>query len=203
MERHDTSYDTAPRDSRSTIATYVSDMLALERHIAAPIEAQISSDEHREHDEARTIFARIKAVTEGHISALEDRLHEVGGDGASAVKSAWSELLGAAAGAINQARGTKVSKSLRDDYAALSLSAISYTMLNAAALGLGDETTAALAKRHLDHLTPIIVDISRTIPLVVLEELRDDGAPVALSAAEYAQRQTATSWSGETTASRS
>ena len=36
-----------PGDERHTVATYVSDMLALERHIIAPIESQDNSEDHQ------------------------------------------------------------------------------------------------------------------------------------------------------------
>ena len=143
-------------DDRHTIATYLSDMLALERHIAAPVEAQ---------------------------------LNNVGGSATSGVKSAWSALLGSGAAALNQVRKTKVSKSLRDDYTALGLSAISYTMLHTTALGLGDQATAQLAKRNLDDITPIIVEISQVMPKVVLQELQEDGETVQITAAELSKQR--------------
>jgi ferritin-like metal-binding protein YciE len=181
------------------IATYLGDMLALERHIAAPIDAQLSSPDHNEYASAIALITQIKNATERHIAALDARLAAVGGDPVGGVKSAWASLLGGGAAALNTVRKTKVSKSLRDDSTALSLAATGYTMLHATALGLGDQTTAALAKRHLDDIAPIIVDISRTIGVVVLQELRDDGANVVISAAEYTQQATADSWSSSNT----
>jgi hypothetical protein len=67
-------------------------------------------------------------------------------------------------------------------------------MLHATAAGLGDGSTAALAKRHLEDITPIIVDISRTIPGVVLRELRDDGENVVVGAAQETERVLHESW---------
>ncbi|GAC1398140.1 MAG: hypothetical protein NVS3B17_20670 [Vulcanimicrobiaceae bacterium] len=186
-------------DDRHVIATYVSDMLALERHIAQPIESQLKSGDHQEYGEAIAIISRIKTSTDAHIAALESQLKAVGGHAGSPIKSAWSALLGGGAAAINQVRKTKVSKSLRDDYTALSLAAISYTMLNATALGLGDKTTAALAKRHLDDIAPTIIEISKHMPSVVLKELRDDGEKVTISAADLSEQQTGESWSPSNT----
>lgn len=186
-------------DDRHVIATYLSDMLALERHIAQPVEAQLKSGDHQTYGDAIRIIERLKGVTDNHISALEAQLQASGGHGGSPIKSAWSALLGGGAAAINQMRKTKVSKSLRDDYTALGLTAISYTMLNATALGLGDQTTAALAKRHLDDITPIIVEISKAMPTVVLQELRDDGEKVTISAAQMSEQQTGESWSASKT----
>ena len=190
-------------NDRHAVTTYLSDMLALERHMAAPIESQLKSQDHQEYGEAVRIIQQIQTVTQAHISALETHLQAMGGHEASGIKSAWSSLLGGGAAAINQVRKSKVSKSLRDDYTALGLSAISYTMLNATALGLGDQATARLAKQHLDDITPIIVDISKTIPTVVLQELKDDGENVTISAADLSAQQTGESWSGSKTGSTS
>jgi ferritin-like metal-binding protein YciE len=188
--------NTADED-RHTVATYLSDMLALEQHINAPIESQLNSNDHNQNPEAIRIIRTIKSVGESHIAALEAQLKAAGGSAAHGVKSAWSQLLGGGAAALNNVRKTKVSKSLRDDYTALGLAAISYTMLHATATGLGDTSTAALAKRHLDDITPIIVDISATIPAVVLQELQEDGANVSAGAASRTQAAAGEAWSGQ------
>lgn len=189
--------DREQSDDRHVVATYVSDMLALERHIAKPVESQVKSGDHQDYGRAFEIVTRIQAVTQSHIDALERHLTTIGGHAGSPLKSAWSSLLGGGAAAINQVRKTKISKSLRDDYTALGLAAISYTMLNATALGLGDSTTASLAKRHLDDLTPLIVEISKAMPSVVLAELRDDGETVTMTAAQMSERQTSESWNAK------
>lgn len=188
-------------DEKHTIATYLSDLLALEKHMAAPITTQVNSDAHQDYPEAAHIFQQIKTATDSHIAALEARLEAVGGHPASGIKSAWSQLMGGGAAAINTARKTKVSKSLRDDYTALGLSSISYTMFHATALGLGDSASAQLAKRHLDDITPLIVAISEIIPVVVLAELKADGENVQISAAQLTQQASKDSWSSSNTAS--
>jgi ferritin-like metal-binding protein YciE len=183
-------------DERHTVATYLSDMLALERHISAPIESQFNSSDHQENADAMRIIQSIRSVSTSHISALEEQLKAAGGSNAHAAKSAWAQILGSSAAALNNVRKTKVSKSLRDDYTALSLAAISYTMLHATAAGLGDGSTAALAKSHLEEITPIIVEISKTIPAVVLRELADDGENVSITAAQLTEDATGEAWSG-------
>jgi ferritin-like metal-binding protein YciE len=193
----DTSIDT---NDRHTVATYLSDMLALERHILAPIESQLASEDHQRSG-AIAIVQKINSVCISHISALETQLEAAGGSPAQGIKSAWAQLVGGGAAAINNVRKTKVSKSLRDDYSALGLAAISYTMLHATAAGLGDGSTAALAKRHLEDITPIIVDISTAIPGVVLEELAADGEDVKVTAAQLTQEASKEAWSGSNTRS--
>ena len=181
-------------NDRHAIQTYLSDALALERHIAAPLARQLEIDDSAKYSEALRIISTIKGLTDSHVSALSAQLDASGGHAASPIKSAWSQLLGAGAAAIDGARKTKVSKNLRDDYTALALATISYTMLHATALGLGDTATAALAKRHLDDYAPCIVEIAKAMPLVVLEELRDDGENVQIGAAELSERVTQDAW---------
>ena len=191
------------QDDQHTIATYLSDLLALEQHTAAPVDAQTKSEDHNDYPEAASIFRKIKTITDAHVAALQAQLTAAGGHPASGVKSAWSQLLGSGAAALNTARKTKVSKSLRDDYTALGLTSISYTMFHTTALALGDSASAAMAKRHLDDITPIIVEISKTIPLVVLGELQADGQNVQITAAQLTQQASADSWSADHTGSAS
>jgi hypothetical protein len=189
-------YDSADTDGdeRHSLQTYVSDLLALIKHIEVPIDRQLNMDDAANYSEAIAIVREIKTVMQAQRIALDTQLQALGGHAGAGIKSAWSAFLGAGAAALNSARKTKVSKSLRDDYTALSLASISYTMLHATALGLGDTGVASLAQRHLEAITPIIVRISTAIPAVVLQELRDDGEAVDVSAAEVSAQQTHQAW---------
>ena len=116
-------------NERHSIQTYVSDMLALEQHIAQPLQRQLDIPDTAKYSAALAVISQIKTLTESHAIALEQCLEQLGGDEASPVKSAFSSLLGIGAAAIDSVRKTKISKNLRDDYTALSLATISYTML--------------------------------------------------------------------------
>jgi ferritin-like metal-binding protein YciE len=187
--------DVAGRDDdRHAIQTYLSDQLALERHIAQPLDRQLDLDDTARFGEAQRIITRLKSTTESHITALEAQLDAAGGHAGSPVKSAWSQLLGAGAAAIDGARKTKVSKNLRDDYTALALATAGYTMLNATALGLGDGSTAQLAQRNLTDYAQIVMDIAKALPAVVLEELRADGENVQVTAAQIAEQASTNAW---------
>jgi len=181
-------------NERHSLQAYVSDLLALIKHIEVPIDRQSSIDDSANYGEALAIVRDIKSVTASQRTALEAELSRLGGSGAEGFKSAWSAFLGAGAAAIGSVRKTKVSKNLRDDYTALGLASVSYTMLHATALGLGDESVAALAQRNLEQITPIIVRISKAIPAVVLQELRDDGESVSVSAADISAQRTHQAW---------
>ena len=190
-------YDSAGDQSneRHAIQTYVSDMLALERHIGQPLARQLDMDESAEFTQAADIISSIKSLSDAHVAALEAHLKTVGGGGAaSPIKSAVGTVLGAGAAAIGSVRKTKVSKNLRDDQTALSLATISYTMLHTTALGLGDAATAQLAKSHLEDYTPVVIQITKAMPAVVLQELADDGENVQISAAALAEQNTQEAW---------
>jgi len=180
--RYDSTEPTG--DEKHTLATYVSDMLALERHIAQPVSHQQNATAATGYATASSLIDRIASISQSHIAALEARLDELGGNANHPLKVAWAGLLGAGASAIGGARKTKVSKYLRDDHTALSLASISYTMLYTTAVGLGDTATASLAKRHLRDIAPLIMEISDRTPTVVLQELRDDGETIRAEAAD-------------------
>jgi ferritin-like metal-binding protein YciE len=169
-------------------------MLALERHIAAPLSRQAAFDDAAKFADASALIARIKTTTEAHVEALQARLDALGGHEASGIKSAWASMLGAAAAAIDASRKSRVSKSLRDDYTALALASVSYSMLYTTALGLGDAATAALAKNHLEDSGALVMAIGDAMPSVVLLELADDGVSVAPSAAAQARRDIQETW---------
>ena len=181
-------------NERHSIQTYVSDMLALEQHIAQPLQRQLDMDDTSKFPAAKTVIAQTKSLTDSHVTALNQLLEQLGGHAASPVKSAWSSLLGVGAAAIDSVRKTKVSKSLRDDSTALGLATISYTMLHATAVGLGDTATSNLAKRHLADYARCVMSITQVMPAVVLQELQADGESVATGAAETIRQDTNDIW---------
>ena len=196
--RYDSSVpEGAGANERHSIQTYVSDMLALERHIAQPLQRQLAMDDTSQYAGALGAITTIGRLNDAHVTALEQCLEQVGGHEASAIKSAWASLLGVGAAAIDSVRKTKVSKNLRDDYTALNLAAISYTMLHATAVGLGDTTTADLAKRHLADYARCIMQIVQIIPDVVLQELQGDGESVQTGAAALIRQQTNEIWKSQ------
>ena len=191
--RYDSATETGG-DERHAIQTYLSDMLALERHIAQPLERQSGMADTAKFPEAQQIVAKLRGLCEAHEAALKTQLDAVGGHAASPIKSAWSALLGGGAAAVDSVRKTKVSKSLRDDYTALALASIGYSMLETTALGAGDRAVADLAHRHLEDYARCVIQIGQAMPAVVLQELRDDGENVATGAAEEARRRAESAW---------
>jgi len=185
-----------------SIQTYVSDMLALERHIAQPLHRQLGMPDAARYPAAHATIAQIANLADAHVTALEQALATLGGHEADPIKSAWSELLGWGAAAIDAVRKTKISKSLRDDYTALNLAAVSYTMLHATAIGVGEPAVAELARTHLADYARMVMAINQVMPELVLQELTDDGETVAAGAAELIRQQTNAIWRGESDVTR-
>ncbi len=182
---------------KETLQQYVGDMLAVERHIHEAVRRQRDSEKAAKFPEAQNIFTRIEAYLDEHIEHLEQHLESLGGKGASPIKEAVTAVAGVVAGIYDQMRDEKISKMLRDDYTALNLAAISYTMLHTTGLALADHQTADIALRHLKHWTPIIVDISEVTPLVVAQELAEDMPGINASVGREAAENTQQAWSRE------
>lgn len=184
-------------ERQDTLQQYVSDMLAVERHLLPAIENQTQEDRFAKHPEVQRLVSQIEGTVRSHINSLEQHLERLGGDPASPVKSAVTAVLGAAAALIEKVRTDPVSKNLRDDYTVLSLAAISYTMLHTTGQALRDQDTADLAANCLMDYTPLIAEIGEVIPMVVVSELRDETEVLDLDAARHATKRTQEAWDGD------
>ena len=186
-------------DNEHSIATYLSDMLALERHIRIPFEAQLKDDDFSDFGSAKQIVSRLTSLSERHIANLDGALKAAGGHEASPLKSAVSQFEGLVAGVIDKVRKTKVSKALRDDYTALALCTASYTMLHATASAMGKNTVATLAIGHLEDYTKCVMDIAEALPAVVIKELQSIGMNVDAGAIGQSVEATQRAWRPDAT----
>lgn len=181
-------------DVQHSLATYVSDMLALEEHVFVPFKTQRDDADFRSFAQAATIVQRITSLSETHVQALRGALDSLGGHPAHAAKSALTNIEGWFAGAIDKMRKTKVAKGLRDDYTAIALCTAGYTMLLTTAIAFGNENVVQLARRHLQDYAQAIVDISDALPLVVLHDLQAEGMPVDSAPAARSQAEIRAAW---------
>lgn len=186
-------------ERQDTLQQYVSDMLALEQHILEAVERQTDDSKVDNHPEANQLLGQLERTLKDHTASLEQLLSALGGDAASPVKEAVSSVAGVAAGLYDKVRGDKVSKMLRDDYTALNLASISYTMLHSTGMALKNQTVADLALRHLEDLTPVVVNISEIIPLVVARELSDAGMTTDTAVGQRSADQTHRAWRSQQT----
>ena len=156
-----------------TIADYVGDMVALESHIEEALDRQLT--ETQDDPEAPAAVQRFHDMVKQHRDTLKGLQEQIGTTAGNPIIEAGSTLLGKAAGVIDLVRTEGISKSLRDDYTAFSLAAISYSMLHTTALGLGNPQVASLAEQHLTDYAGAIERINEIMPGVVERELVKDG----------------------------
>ena len=192
-----TNQSTAKQDEQrlDTLQKYISDMVAVEEHISSAVKRQTEHEEvYQYNPQAGQLIQSIAQLTEQHAAQLEQHLESMGGDPAKGLKEIATEALGNIAGLYDRIRTETVSKMLRDDYTALSLAAVGYTMLHTTGLSLNDRRTADLALRHLEHYTPILMQFDQIMPSVVVAELREDGLLVNESIIQEAKKNTQEAW---------
>lgn len=166
--------------TESTVASYVTDMLALEEHIENALTGQIKDlAGESEHVRQLHVIRDNCAMHARALKAIADRREQSGQGVAELAKKAVSSVLGVGAAAIDFLRTEKVPKMLRDDYAALSLATIGYVMLHTTALSLGDEEVAELAHRHLKAHARSVMTLHNIIPGTVVRFLQSDGLPAS------------------------
>src|SRR6476660_5166609 len=107
-------------DSKTILQKYVSDLLALESHIYQAIDKQVK--ENANDQEVNSKYSAFATTIKSHRDALASRLESLGGAANSPVKEGVAAVFGVAAGIIDKFRSEEVSKNLRDDFTALSLS---------------------------------------------------------------------------------
>jgi len=187
------------RDNKDILQQYVSDMIALDEHILEAIERQLGDDRLDNYPGARQIVSSIKSTLASHSNGLKQQIKSVGGEASGPVKEAVSTVAGLAAGLYDKVRHDPVSKMLRDDYTALSLASISYTMLHTTALALKHDAIAASSANYLKQVTPLIVEISRIMPEIVVKDLADEDVSINTGVAERAVGNTQAAWGSENT----
>ena len=90
------------------------------------------------------------------------------------IKTKLASFAGSVAGLIDEARSESVSKVMRDDYVALSMITIGYTMLHTHALAVEDDELSKMTQDYMSDCTGMITEISKVVPLIVAREVIDD-----------------------------
>jgi ferritin-like metal-binding protein YciE len=176
----------------NTVQQYVGDMVALEDHIEAALDGQLTlAKAYGPADQAITRFHRL---VKAHREGLKAHLQGLGGSESSPLKTAVADLFGTAAGLIDKVRTKAVSKALRDDYAAFNLAAVGYAMLHTTAAALGQTGTADLAARYLRDYAGAVQQLNQLLPGVVVWELREDGHGVDATAEAHSVRELNEAW---------
>jgi hypothetical protein len=187
-----------------TLQQYVSDMIAVETQIGSAVKRQ-NEDKNvaTANPQASQIIQRIMRHTEQHAQELKRHLATLGGDPAGGIKELATTAVGALAGLYDKVRTEPISKMLRDDYTALNLAAVGYTMLHTTGMAVQDHPTAALALRLMKDYTPIIMEVTAILPNVVVAELQESGVVVVESSIQRAIQNTQDAWKSTSESSNS
>jgi phage-related tail protein len=177
---------------RQTIADYIGDMTALESHIEEALDRQLM--EVKDDPVALAVVRGFHDMVKQHRDTLKAMEEKTGKTIGTPIKEAGAALFGKAAGIIDLLRTEGISKNLRDDYAAFSLAAISYSMLHTTSTALGDSRVALLAERHLRDHADAIMRINEIMPGVVIRELEKDGHRADSAAVEATREAMLRSW---------
>jgi ferritin-like metal-binding protein YciE len=189
----------ANEDATKAVNSYITDMLALEKHIQKALTGQIE-DLDEEDPGFVTEIRRINTTVEQHINTLEalaERRQDGGQKLSDAVKRAASNVLGVGAAAVDFVRNEKLPKNLRDDYTALSLASIGYVMLYTTATSLGESEVANMAKAHLENHAKNTMVLHALIPGAVIRFLQRDGLPAQTEQLAQINKTVASVWEGE------
>lgn len=185
-------------ERKESIRKNVADMLAVDSHILEAIERQREDEKVRAHPEANELIIRIERLQKEHVAALQGMAEHYGTGGESGLKKAVTSAMGVVAGLYDRVREQKLSRMLRDNYTALSLAAMSYTAMHTFGLAVNEEKVAGLALRHLRDVTPILVEISKVLPVVVAEEVGEEiDVPVDVTVSRLAVENTQEAWAPE------
>jgi hypothetical protein len=183
------------KDSREILRPYLADMSAVITHIQEAVERQCKDDDFKTVPQALDLVNRLDTVLRRQMQQLDSHLESFPGGGVSgAVKNTVTGVLGVFAGLYDKVRTETASRGLRDDYTALNLAAISYTMLHTSALALSESTTADLALRGLKELAPLIMQIVEVVPHAVVSELAKEGKTADATTVQRVIRETQEAW---------
>lgn len=176
------------------LRVHVGEMLAVTKHVHEALERQAKDDDvrrypgaHRAITGAEQTFARQTIALEGLMDGFDERIVDK-------LKKGVTDLLGNVAGLYDKLRGDEVSRMLRDDYTALSLTSASYTMLHTAALAYGHTPTAELALRHLEQMAELVMRFAEVLPETVAAELANQHEGVDGSVGTLSRDKTQEAW---------
>lgn len=192
MRRSDENGATAPHTRM--LQRQLNDMIALNTKVLSDVRRQLDSFEIEDVPMVRETLEEVDRTIDAHLVRLEAEHEALGGEGGSAMKAIAGGVMGATSGMVERFRSEPVSRMYRDDYASLSLVAISYTMLHTTALTLGNTSLADTAQLCLEQTTPLVVRINDEMPHVVVAELEKEGLPTQPEAAPEAEQDTQAAW---------
>ncbi len=187
------------KESKAVLHQYASDMLGVERHFAEILDWQVSDTRLKEYAEAHAFVRRVRETLRTHIDLLERYIGSLGAPApTSTIKKAITKISGLTTGFYSLMRQEdSVMRNMRDNYTALNMAAISYTMLHTTALAHHDRELTDITLKHLKEITPLVVEASRIIPALVVRELHAQEKALDTEVVHEAINNTQQAWSHE------
>lgn len=175
------------RTFEEPLTQHICEQIALEEHLCKLIEQQISELNETDFNDAKDLLIQTKQILNGHFLPLNEKLDdlEIVADPANVLVPNGDCIKQSGNGEV-QRKNWRISRILRDDYAALNLIIVSNSILHTAALAMGAHEVAALALTHLKNLASVVVRIGAVIPEVITRELRAVSSGTDLSVAQVA-----------------
>lgn len=153
------------------IRAHVADMIAADRALLGPVEAQLRAVEVERFPEARWLLERLVQMLGAHVEELAEHLRRLGGAASlpsDAADTLASDLMNRAARSLN---AESLARSLRNYYTALSLAHAAELMLETNARAHGYSSTAALATRHREEIATVLAGIRELLPVAIKGEI--------------------------------
>ncbi len=176
---------------KDIVLKYLADQVALLGHCYQAIDKQVK--ETQDEQDINPLLVRLRDGLEAQTNQLRQHLESLGGKATSPLKELGASVLGVAAGVIDKLRAEEISKDLRDNYTALGLVNISYTMLITTALACGQRETAELCFQNLKQTAGWEIEIGKATSYAVVRDLSDI-ADLDPNAIEEAERMFTEAW---------
>lgn len=158
-----------------TLHSEIARLQALDEQIHQLIRRQLESAALEAHPEARRWLRQVEPKLYAFASALGKCLERLEAS-PSSIRQALGTVIGTAAAWIEAMRSQEeVSRTLRDDYAVLSLALVQTAMLEIVASALADLQTASLAREQVGELREALDQLEKVLPSVLGRELREAG----------------------------
>ncbi len=179
------------------ITKHIADISALEKHILEAVQRQRESEAVKSNVDVNRVVMDVERVLTSHIASLDTLAASYDGEGEAGFKKALLAAAGMAAGLYDRLRESELTRDLRDDYTALSLATMGYTAMHAFALGITEPRLADLAGRHLADLTPLLIELSKLIPVTTITDLAKEHPDLGVDTSKISEavENTQRAWS--------
>ncbi len=174
---------------------YTTELFNYNKHLLSAVRTQKSSDVIK-NTKAVTLLNDIDIALTNQLNTMESFDGLLNESKMDQFKENAARVLGTIAGSIGNIREDAVSKMIRDNYTALSMTASGYTMLNTLAISNKNDELANFAADSLERLAQLITETSKVLPFVVADELVDDRKE-AERIGEQSLKETQLAWKPE------